>query len=89
MYKRGIMQALSYTAARGNLARTMQNVCDDHAPIIITRQNKDAVVMLSLKDYESLAETNYLLQNPKNAKHLLDSMEELENGGGTERKLKG
>lgn len=31
------MEAISYTAARRQLAQTMQPVCDDHAPLIITR----------------------------------------------------
>ena len=32
------MKAISYTAARQNLAKTMERVCKDHAPIIITRK---------------------------------------------------
>ncbi len=48
------MQAISYTSARANLAKTMKKVCEDHNPIIITRKNNEAVVMLSLEDYESL-----------------------------------
>ncbi len=82
------MQAMSYTAARGNLAKTMKKVCEDHDPVIITRKKNEAVVMMSLEDYESLRETNYLLQSPANASRLLESIEELNSGGGTERKLK-
>ena len=81
------MTALSYTAARGNLAKTMKKVCDDHEPVIITRQNEESVVMLSLEDYEALCETNYLLQSPKNAQKLLESIEELKAGKGKERRL--
>ena len=82
------MQAMSYTAARENLAKTMKRVCEDHDPVIITRKKSEAVVMMSLEDYESLCETNYLLQSPVNAQRLFESIEELNNGGGTERKLK-
>lgn len=81
------MTAVSYTAARGNLANTMKKVCDDHDPVIITRQNAESVVMLSLEDYEALCETNHLLQSPKNAQRLLDSIEELNTGKGKERRL--
>ena len=35
------MDAISYTAARANLAKTMARVCNDHAPIIITRKSED------------------------------------------------
>jgi len=81
------MTAISYTAARGKLADTMKKVCDDHDPVIITRRNAEAVVMLSLEDYEALCETNYLLQSPKNAKRLIESIEELNSGKGKEREL--
>jgi antitoxin YefM len=81
------MEAVSYTIARKTLAEKMDQVCDDHTPIIITRQSNRSVVMMSLEDYEALAETTYLLRSPKNAKRLLESILELESGGGTEREL--
>ncbi|RLA26368.1 MAG: type II toxin-antitoxin system prevent-host-death family antitoxin [Gammaproteobacteria bacterium] len=76
------MKALSYTALRSNLAKTMEKVCADHEPIIITRKSEGAVVMLSLEDYESLEETTYLLRSPKNVKRLLESLSQLEEGRG-------
>ena len=81
------MKALSYTAVRGNLAKTMEKVCDDHEPVVITRKNRQAVVMLSLEDFESLEETSYLLRSPKNVKRLLSSIAQLENGEGIEKEL--
>jgi antitoxin YefM len=74
------MTAITYTAARENLAATMDRVCTDHDPVIITRNRDQAVVMLSLDDYESLQETAYLLRTPANAKRLLESIEALEKG---------
>ncbi len=65
------MDAISYTSARSNLAQMMQQVCDDHSPVIITRNKAPSVVMLSLEDYEALQETAYLLRAPKNARRLL------------------
>ena len=79
------MRAISYTSARNNLAQTMKKVCEDHDPLIITRKNGEA--MISLEDYEALNETAYLLQSLKNAKRLLESIEELESGKGIERDL--
>jgi antitoxin YefM len=76
------MKAISYTAARENLATTMNQVCDDHDPVIITRNREQAVVMLSLADYESLQETAYLLKSPVNARRLLESIEQLGKGEG-------
>ena len=81
------MRAISYTAARKNLANTMKKVCEDHDPIIVTRKNTDSVIIMALEDYEALRETAYLLQSPKNAKRLLESMDQLEAGNGIEREL--
>ena len=81
------MQAISYTAARANLAATMKSVCQNHEPVIIGRKGADAVVLLSLADYEALNETAYLLRSPRNAKRLTASVAELESGRGHERKL--
>ncbi|GGY00650.1 hypothetical protein GCM10007160_30450 [Litchfieldella qijiaojingensis] len=64
-------------------------VCDDHVPIIITRSKAPSVVMISLEDYEALQETAYLLRSPKNARRLLESITQLEEGKGQERELIG
>jgi antitoxin YefM len=81
------MATITYSEARSKLAETMEKVCDDHAPIIITRKNSRSVVMISLEDYEALEETSFLLRSPKNARRLLESIAELESGGGTKRGL--
>ncbi len=81
------MDAISYTAARANLAKTMEKVCNDHAPVIITRKSETPVVMLSLEDYQAMEETAYLLRSPANARHLLESIAELEGGKGSVRDL--
>lgn len=81
------MDTITYTSARGNLAKTMTKVCDDHSPVIITRKTAQPVVMMSLEDYEAFEETAYLLRGPKNARRLLESMAELAAGKGTENEL--
>jgi antitoxin YefM len=82
-----LVDAITYSYARNNLAKTMDQVVDDRMPIVITRQNARSVVMMSLEDYHALMETVYLLESPRNAQRLLESIEELEKGGGTEREL--
>ena len=81
------MKAITYTAAREALADTMQEVCRDRAPVIITRKRDQSVVMLSLADYESLEETAHLLRSPANAQRLLEAIRSLESGDGVERQL--
>ena len=81
------MDAMTYSKARANLARTMERVCDDHEPVIITKKEDTAVVMISLEDYRSMEETAYLLRSPKNARRLLESMSQLEQREGREKSL--
>ena len=81
------MKSISYTAARSNFAKTMEEVCDDHAPIAITRKGEGAVVMMSMEDYQALEETAYLLRSPKNTRRLMESIAELDKGEGIERVL--
>ncbi len=87
MYREKTMRSISYTAARSNLAKTMEQVCDDHAPIAITRKGEGAVVMISMDDYQALEETAYLLRSPKNTRRLIESIAELEDGKGREKEL--
>ena len=81
------MEAITYTNARQNLAKTMEKVCQDHSPVIITRKKNDSVVIMSLEDYKALEETAYLLRSPKNMRRLIESLSQFENGKGTERSL--
>ena len=81
------MDAITYSSARANLASTMDRVCSDHEPLIITRNGEKAVVMLSLEDYKALEETAYLLHSPANARRLLSSIAQLNAGKGIPREL--
>jgi antitoxin YefM len=71
------MDAITYTQARKNFSSVMNQVCDDHAPVIITRQSERPVVMMSLEDYSALEETMYLLKSPANAQRLYQALEKL------------
>ncbi len=84
---RGFMETISDVQAEDNLAEIMDRVIRSHLPVMVTREDGDAVVLISLEDYEVMEETAYLLQSPKNAQRLLESVLELESGGGWERKI--
>ncbi len=81
------MRAITYTAARENLASTIDQVCNDRNPVIITRKRSQSVVMMSLSDYDALEETAYLLRSPANAKRLVSALENLEKGKTKERQI--
>jgi antitoxin YefM len=81
------MNAITYTAARENLAATMDKVCEDSEPMLITRNRDQAVVMMSLQEYKSLEETAHLMHSPANVRRLLGSIQSMEKGRGKVRKL--
>lgn len=81
------MDAITYSTARANLASTMNRVCENHEPLIITRNSEQSVVMLSLEDFQSLEESAYLLRSPGNARRLLAAIEQLSTHQGTVREL--
>ena len=81
------MEATTYTTVRQNLAKTMEKVCKDHTPVIVTRKKNDSVVIMSLEDYEALEETAYLLRSSKNTRRLIESIAQLEEGKGIEKDL--
>lgn len=59
----------------------------ERGEIVATRENHEPMVILPQSEFEGLKETLYLLSNPANAKHLLDSIAELNAGKGIEREL--
>jgi antitoxin YefM len=72
------MPHVSYSELRNNLATYMDKVCDDKAPLVVTRQNCRSVVLMSEDDYEGLMETLHLLKSPANAERLLRSIKDAE-----------
>jgi len=74
------MDAMSYSAFRTNLAKTLDKVNDDHTPVLITRQNGKPAVLVGLDDFHAYEETAYLMASPKNAKRLNDAIAEIEAG---------
>ena len=82
------MKTASVSSLRRNLAATIDQVVDNHEPIIVTRDGgKPAVVILSLEDFASFEETEYLLKSPSNSKRLKAAVERLASGRGTERDM--
>lgn len=74
------MEAIYFTKLRQNLASALTRVCDNHEPMIVTRRNAPAVVMMSLDDFNSYETTRQILSNPINALHLLESIKQYEQG---------
>ncbi len=82
------MNTMSVTDLRKNLASAIDRVTADHDYTIITREGgKPAAVLMSLEDFTSWQETEYLLRSPANAARLREAIAELDAGGGQVREL--
>ena len=74
------MDTVSYSDLRQHLKAHLDRVCADRAPLLVTRQGGEPVVVLALAEYESLEETLHLLRDPANAEHLRRSLAQAEAG---------
>ena len=81
------MQSLSVSETRANLKAVIDRVVADKAPVAITRQKGEGVVIVSQSEWESIEETLYLLRSPKNADRLLEAVRGLDAGGGEQHEL--
>lgn len=81
------MDTISYSDFRGHMASVLDQVNENHKPVIITRQKGKPAVVMSLDDFKSYEETAYLMRSPKNAQRLNRSIEQLEAGKGLRKKL--
>ncbi len=68
------MEVVNFTELRSNFRQIMDASWDQADTVLITRNNGHHMVMMPLPEYQSLSETQYLLQNPANAAHLKKSM---------------
>lgn len=78
---------VSYTDLRKNLASYMDRANDDRAPILVTRQGKEPVVMIAASEFAGWVETAHLLSNPRNAERLLASIADADAGKFVEHDL--
>jgi antitoxin YefM len=81
------MDVTTYSDARANLKGLMDQVVKDRTQIVITRQKAGSVVMVSLDDWNAMAETLHLVSTPSNATRLRDAVRQLDAGKGREHPL--
>ena len=82
------MRTTSFSELRRNLASAIDKAHADREPVLITREGgKPSAVLMSLEDFASYEDTRHLLASPKNASRLIESIAELDKGGGKARQL--
>lgn len=80
------MTVKSYSYVREHFKEIINKVNEDRDAITITTKDRNAVIM-SEDSYNEIMETLYLQQNPANAKHLLESIENLERGNAKTKEI--
>ncbi|MBY4899188.1 type II toxin-antitoxin system Phd/YefM family antitoxin [Cupriavidus sp. AU9028] len=71
------MHAVAFSVARKSLEAVIDQAFHHHDAVLITRRDGRNAILMSQKQYDGLMETMYLLGNPANAAHLMDSIEQL------------
>jgi antitoxin YefM len=81
------MTIINFSEARASLKQVMDRAILDHQEVVITRRNGEAVVMVSMEDWDAIKETLYLTSTPNNAKRLRRSIDALNRGDGVEKDI--
>ena len=81
------MTAVTFSSARAEFARTIEQAVENHTPVLITRRKGGNAVIISEEDFRSYEETAYLMQSLNNAMRLNSAIASLRNGKGIEKTL--
>ena len=81
------MRTANYTELRKNLKEHIDAVIADNDALIVDRGNNTGIVMISLEEYNSIMETEYIMSNPKVLADIQQSLKEISEGKGIEVNL--
>ncbi|MBQ7772477.1 MAG: type II toxin-antitoxin system Phd/YefM family antitoxin [Bacteroidales bacterium] len=76
------MRTANYTDFRANLRSYIDSVIEDCDTVIINRGNSTGVVLISLEEYNSLKETEYIMSSPQMVDIIRDGDKDIANGLG-------
>ena len=69
------MQVVNYSTFRAKLKENLDLVSEEGETVIVNRPKGDNVVVISLKEYNSMKETLYLMSTEANRKRLIEAIE--------------
>ena len=76
------MRPVNLTELRANMAAHFDQIEADRTELVVTRQNREPMVILALSEWEGMRETLHMLSSPVNAERLRRSIAELDAGRG-------
>lgn len=74
---------MGYSQFRDNIKTVLNQIDENHVPVVVTRANAPDSVILSRGDYDGIVETIYLLSSPENARLLLGAVAETDGSDPT------
>ena len=81
------MIAANFTEFRTRLKKFLDTVEENNETLIIKRGTGKGTVMISLDEYNSIMETVHLLSSKPNADRLYESIQQIKDGKGIQKKL--
>ena len=76
------MRTATYSDLRQNLKTYIDSVIEDSDTVIINRGKGTGVVLMSLEEYNSIKETEYLMKSPENMTRIQVAEQETREGRG-------
>lgn len=76
------MRTATYSDLRQNLKTYIDSVIEDSDTVIINRGKGTGVVLMSLEEYNSIKETEYLMKSPENMMRIQAAEQEIREGRG-------
>ncbi len=74
------MKATNFTELRKSLKSILDSVTNDSETVIVNREGGNAVVLISLEEYNAMKETEYLMRSPETMAAIRRGIHDLEHG---------